>query len=219
MCHCVIPIPTVMKTPVPETVGGQPISRHYCESLASRADSDSVAYLTTGILFGLASAAGIVVGNTIGPDTSPDASWLGKSRNSLITSASAILAVPSTLLLMRSNSASTASAQAGDAMKFDNPKDAYNKCIDVRSTLVSSRSEVSSFAQKQVGANNINELQAAVSLLKKDYDDKLAAAGIARTAGSSDAEEKQKAADDAKVKLDTAKRKLDAAIGLMINAP
>lgn len=189
---------------------------HYCEALAKRADSDSVAYLTSGILLGLASAAGIVVGNTIGPDTVADATWFGKNRNSLITSASAILAVPATLLLMRSNSASTASAMAGDAMKMDSDKDAYNKCIDVRTALISSRNDVSNFAQKQIGTNNINEMKAVYDILKADYEEKKKEAEAATKDASPDAATKSKAAADAKRKLEALEEKMKAAAGTFL---
>jgi hypothetical protein len=219
LCNCAIPIPTIPKSEITiRPVAKERESIHYCEALAKRADSDSVAYLTTGILFGLFSAAGMVVGNSVGPDTSPNASWVGQNRNSLITSASALLAVPATLLLMRSNSASTASAMAGDAMKLDNENEAYKKCIDIRTSLISSRNEVSDFARKHIGTNNISELKAAHDILEKDYKEKKATADAATEATkrfmATDATDKiEEAAALAKRKseeAEAAKRKLDA---------
>lgn len=138
----------------------------FCTKLARRSDRYSAQFLAGGIILGILSAGGVIVGNSIGPDKGENANWAAQNRNALIASASGLLAIPATLLFMRSNSASAASARAGAAMKAKTEEEAYEKCIDVRSELIASRAEASDYARgKFLPEKERQELEKKVSSL------------------------------------------------------
>jgi hypothetical protein len=168
--------------------------RHYCSQVATNADKSAQRYLGTGIVMSLAAGGAIIAGTAMGPDTSNDANWAAKNRNTLVLGTGGILAIPATVLLMRSRDASTASAAAGQAMGLDNNK-ALNQCLQARSDLVNARSAIADFATKDL-LDKIKPLQDVRDKKEQERVAKQAAADNSQK-DSEDQKQKQKEADQA----------------------
>jgi len=136
---------------------GNETGRSFCSRVSTTADDRSQRYLVPGILLSVVASAALVAGAAMGPDTSPEANWAARNRNTLVLGAGGILAVPSTLLLMRSRDTSTASATAGQAMGLEDDK-AMSQCLQARADLVNARGALATFAQKDL-ADRLKVLQ------------------------------------------------------------
>jgi hypothetical protein len=147
----------------------------YCQRIARSADRSAQVNLGLGIVTALAAAGSLAVGAIVGPDPASDANWAQRNRNMLILSAGGLLAIPATILLMRSRDASTASAVAGKAM-FDD--DAMLKCLAARSELAGARSAIADFVRKDLDGRRkaLDEIQDEVGKdLEKERSKKSAA--------------------------------------------
>jgi len=109
------------------------------------------------VIGGILAGAAAIAESAMGPDTSTNANWGAKNRNALVLEAAGILAVPTTILLMRSRDANTASAEAGAARALDKDE-ALVKCLEARKDLVNSRSAAADVAKKNLD-NTLKILQ------------------------------------------------------------
>lgn len=144
-------------------------SRSYCHRLAKTADDVASAYLGTGIALALVAGGTIVVGAVVGPDTSSGASWAGTNRNALIVAAGGLLAIPAVLLLMRSRDASTASADAGRALTFDDSDEGLDKCLAARAEFVNARGAMAEAVRADL-VKRAEQLEKARVQVKKAAD-------------------------------------------------
>ncbi|HRI67126.1 MAG TPA: hypothetical protein PK156_22935 [Polyangium sp.] len=111
----------------------------YCRKLSEHSDDAALTMLGFGIVGTVLASAAVIAGSAMGPDTSADANWAQRNRNSLVLGAGGLLAVPTTVLLTRSSAGNTASADAGAAMALDKENEALKKCLEVRQQHVASR--------------------------------------------------------------------------------
>ena len=146
--------------------------KKFCHDLAKQSDRDSITYLTTGILFTIAAAGLVVAGTAMGPDTSPTANWAQINRNSLTVAGGSLLVLPATLLLLRSQAASEASAAAGSAMGVMGDDDARGKCLEIRAKSIRARDQIAANAQNKLTEikKNIDELKAQLDTKKANLD-------------------------------------------------
>jgi hypothetical protein len=177
--------------------------RQFCADLATDADTYSRTYLATGILAALLSGAGVVAGTVMGPG--PDDNWATKNRNALVIGSSALLAVPATLLLMRSKDADKAAADAGEALALSSSGEAFEKCLSVRSELIQSRSNIADYALQEIDkrVGSANEYVDCT----KELEDLRRAKDALEKATSLDATKIQKAREDVDSKLEDCAKK------------
>lgn len=179
----------------------------YCLRLATTADSKSQSTLAWGIVTSVLASAGVVVGTVLGPDVDAEANWAERNRNTLVLGASALLAVPATLLLNRSEDGSTASADAGSALGLEE-EEALAQCLKIRAEYVNGRAGVATLVREDL-ASRLETLRN----LERETENKLTAAAqklkdaeAAKAAGLPDA----KNAEDAKKEVEVLKERLDA---------
>lgn len=113
----------------------------------SASAGSSVVMLSLGIAATVVAAGLVITGTAMGPDTTDQTSWFAQNRNSLTVATGGLLAVPGTVLLMRSNSAGETAANAVSAMKLDDYS-AYQQCINARADAIRSRAGVNEIDRK-----------------------------------------------------------------------
>ena len=120
----------------------------YCSRLAKIADARGQAMLGAGIVMGIIATGAAIVGGAMGPDTSTDATWVEKNRNSLVVASGGLLAIPTTLLLMRSKNASSASSAARLARRSDE-RNSMDACLKASTEWSDSRGAAADTALKR----------------------------------------------------------------------
>lgn len=146
------PIYYAKKEDVPGTAPVSfPVGYNYCRNISNTATRASVVMLSLGIAATVVAAGLVITGTAMGPDTTDQTSWFAQNRNSLTVATGGLLAVPGTVLLMRSNSAGETAANAVSAMKLDDYS-AYQQCINARADAIRSRAGVNEIDRKP--ANN-----------------------------------------------------------------
>lgn len=124
----------------------------YCSRLALAADSAAQAQLGFGIVLSVFAGSAIVTGAAIGPDTSMGANWAAKNRNTMILASGGLLAVPATILLMRSKDTSKASGAGALALSGATDADKWRACLQARSDLATDRSAEADYVQKDLSS-------------------------------------------------------------------
>lgn len=127
--------------------------KDYCMGLSAATDKAAQIYLAFGIISALAAGGGIIAGGLMGPDTSSNANWVAKNRNAITIGSGALLAVPATILIMRSKDNSKASAAASNALApdFDDAQ-AMKQCLDARADLVNARNNIADVVANDLSA-------------------------------------------------------------------
>ncbi len=187
--------------------------KKFCHDLAQQTDRSSTAYLATGILSTIAAAGLVVAGTAMGPDTSPDANWAQVNRNSLTVAAGSLMVLPATLLLMRSQSVSEASAAAGSALGAQSDDDARSQCLEIRAKSIRARDQIAISAQNKLAEikKNIDELKAQLETKKTNLDGAQKNADQAKQDAArnpGDAQKKEEAAQAAQM-LEEAKTQVE----------
>lgn len=116
----------------------------YCQRLAVNADATSQKELAAGIILGLIASGLAIAGAAMGPGASD--AWVDRNRNALALGLGGILAVPTTIVLMRSKDASRASAAAGRGMALEDGE-AMKECLRVRGDWAGARAEAAEYAK------------------------------------------------------------------------
>jgi methyl-accepting chemotaxis protein len=200
----------------------------FCAKIANQADRTSTASLTIGVLAATAAAAGVIIGNVIGPDTSSSSVW-ERNRNSLTVSLSALLALPAAYWISRATAASAASESASRALQFANgakpsskeekdKKDsaeeeaaepphgrdrrAFDLCLDARAAWIGQRDKAASVFSERLKA--IEEMTKKAADNAEEAKDAAESAGKKADNASKGAAEASKNAKDASAKASSA---------------
>lgn len=154
------------KGPLPDPQSG----KDYCMGLSAATDHAAQVDLSFGIIAALAASAGIVAGGLMGPDTSSNANWVAKNRNAITIGSGALLAVPATILIMRSKDNSKASAAASNALAPDFDGDqAMKQCLGVRADLVNARNNIADIVANDLSAR-MKAIQKTLEIAKTSDD-------------------------------------------------
>lgn len=136
------------------------LGKEYCQRVAVVADINGQKFLGVGIMLGIVATALSVAGAAMGPSPEDDPNWAEKNRNTLVLASGAALAIPTTILLMRSKNASNASGAARLGMKLKDDE-AMATCLDASAELANSRANAAEYAKAEHEKNKDADAAAA----------------------------------------------------------
>ncbi|WAS96569.1 hypothetical protein [Nannocystis punicea] len=143
-------------------------SKQYCLRLAESADKRGQAFLGLGIFMGLVASGLAIAGAAMGPDDHPRANWAAENRNAIFIAGGGALAIPTTIMLMRSKNASNASSASASALDPSLADDErMRRCLKAREEWVSARATAAEYAQEGY-TKKLEALERAAEAAKED---------------------------------------------------